>query len=108
MEKIIKELEKGSIEILSLIHLSEIPTLFRILEYSENKDKILKNILPKLMKISNWYGIAQEIFHLIYLNDEYKEYVYYLLSKEIVKPEDYMKRKLRIFLLKRIGVFIMY
>lgn len=101
MEKIIKELEKGNIEILSLIHPSKIPTLFCIVEYSENKDKILKTILPKLMKLSNWYGIAQEIFHLIYLNDEYKEYVYYLLSKEIVKPEDLNEEEVENLFIKK-------
>lgn len=58
-----------------------------ILEFINKSDNIIE-ILAGIENDNNLYKIAHVIFHLIYLESNFKEYVYWLLHKEYVKPED--------------------
>lgn len=86
MENIIEELRKGNINVLDNLTLSNEYSIFSLLEEVNDKKEILASILPRLKEIRDCYRISSKIFELIYLDEEYKEYVYYLLHYELVKP----------------------
>lgn len=85
MKKFIEELRKGNITVLDDLTPSNEYSIFRLLEEATDKNEILSCILPKLRETRDWYTIPDRIFELIYLDDKYKDYVYYLLHHELVK-----------------------
>lgn len=88
MAYILEELKLGNIEILSTMTNEDIHYTAKLIDGSQNKNELLHTILPYFENKGYYYGIAHDLFHLIYLESEFKANTFYLLHKEYVTPEE--------------------
>lgn len=85
---IFAELQKGNIDVLEKLIHSDRKVAIELIKEVSNKNEILMKILPKFRDEETWYGVAHDIFNLIYLDPKFIEYTYYLLHSEYVMLED--------------------
>ena len=85
---IINELKKGNIDVLKKLTSSDRKIAIELIKKDSNKKEILMKILPAFRNSETWYGLAHDIFNIIYLEQEFKEYTYYLLHSQFVMLED--------------------
>lgn len=62
---------------------------------SEEKTKLLETILPQLRDTDTWDFVAEKIFNQIYLDDRYREYTFYLLTSNLVKPSSLSTKQVK-------------
>jgi len=89
MTNIYDEIINGNLDLLyELTDLDRKDFVSNIIGNSTNKKEILNRLLPIFRNSNNWYFLAYEIFKLIYLDNDYKEYTFYLLHNEYVTLVD--------------------
>jgi len=89
VDEILNQLSNGNINYLLKFSYSEQRNIINdLLANYENKKEILNQILPVFKEEDNWYDLAYEIFKLIYLDNDYDEYSFYLLDNQYIMLED--------------------
>ncbi len=84
----LEELKKGNVEILSTMTYSDTHDIVDLIHNCPDKKQILHTILPCFENKGDYFGIAYDLFRLIYLDSEFKEHTFYLLHHEYIRPQD--------------------
>lgn len=93
---ILDELKKGNVSIFTKMTTNDKKyTITNLVESSSNKKEILNKILPILRNNGTYYGLAYEIFSIIYLDNDFKEDVFYLLHNQYVLLEELSEEEIK-------------
>lgn len=85
----LEKLRNGNVSFLASLTLEDKKTIIELICSAEDCNDILKTILPIFKSTGNWYDMAIPLFNKIYLNEDFQEYIWYLLEKEYVPFEEF-------------------